>query len=258
MAFEQTLPGVEPATEPAPESPPPDGRAPWGYADIAMGIGVIIGALILLAPVAVAVQAVAGGDLNGDESETGIGMGVGFVLEAVLFLTAAFFSVRKYRLPLSALGLRRPKRGGYLFPVPLFFAAMIIIAVNSQIVSALGGDLEGNIPDETFDSTALIIMLGVLSLAMAPFVEETFFRGFVFGGLRGRWGVLGGALASGGLFALAHFTGVSGLALLPGIGAIGMMFALSYYYTGSLFAPIVAHFTFNLVSFLFGVLGVLD
>jgi len=253
MAFEQTLPPIEQIAGP----PDSGGRTPWGYADMAMAIGIVIGAVIIVSiPIIIIVGIMDGGELADDDEAVGaVDIGVSFVLEGLLLLAAALFTVRKYKLSWATLGLRPPTRGGFWFPLPVFFAAITIFGVYAVIVAAAGVDAEGNVPVETFDSTALIVLMGILALALAPFMEEVFFRGFLFGGLRGRWGVLGAAFGSGLLFALPHFSGLSSLSLLPVIGIIGMLFAWSYYYTGSLFAPIVAHFLFNLTSFVFGVLG---
>jgi hypothetical protein len=225
---------------------------------MAKAIGVVIGVLIvILIPIVIIIGIIAGGGLDDDDDAVAaMGIGLSFVLEGVLLVAAAMFSVGKYKLSWSSLGLRPPKRGGYWFPVALFFAALGVFGAYAAIMTALGVEAEGNVPEETFDSTLLIVLLGILSLGLAPFMEETFFRGFLFGGLRGRWGLAGAAIASGFLFGLVHFTGVDGLSLLPAIGIIGMVFAWGYYYTGSLFAPIIAHFGFNLVAFLFGVLEV--
>ncbi len=233
----------------------PRGRTPWGYADMAMAIAVVIGSVIvILIPIIIVIGLVTSGELEDeDDSVTAVTIGAGFLLEVVLLLAVALFTVRKYNLRWSALGFRSPKRGGYWFPVPIFIAAFVILLLNAGIASAVGADAEGNVSDELFDSTLLIVLFGILSLGLAPIMEETFFRGFLFGGLRGRWGLLGAAFASGLLFALAHFTGLSGLPLLPAIGMIGMLFAWSYHYTGSLFAPILAHFLFNLVGFVVAV-----
>ncbi len=240
---------------PTDEAAAPKGRTPWGYADMAMAIAVVIGSvIIILVPLIIIIGIVAGGEIeDDDESVTAVTIGTGFLLEALLLLAAALFSVRKYKLSWSSLGLRAPKRGGYWFPIPLSIAALGLFGVYVAIVTALGADVEGNVREDTFDSTLLIVLLGVLSLGLAPFMEETFFRGFLFGGLRGRWGLLGAAFASGLLFALPHYAGVDSLSLLPAIGIIGMLFAWGYYYTGSLFAPIIAHFGFNLVAFVVGV-----
>ncbi len=241
----------------AEEAAAPKDRTPWGYADMAMAIAVVVGSVfVVLIPILVVIALVTGGELEDeDESVTAVTIAAGFLLEVVLLLAVALFTVRKYNLRWSALGFRPPKRGGYWFPVPLFVAAFVILFVNAGIASAVGADVEGNVSDELFDSTLLIVLLGILSLGLAPIMEETFFRGFLFGGLRGRWGLLGAAFGSGLLFALAHFTGLSSLSLLPAIGMIGMLFAWSYHYTDSLFAPIGGHFLFNLAAFIFGVAG---
>ncbi len=233
-------------------------RTPWGYADMAMAIAVVVGSVIIvLIPMVIIIGVIGGGALDDDDGEVrAVGIAVSFLLEGLLLVAAALFSVGKYKLSWSSLGLRLPKRGGYWFPLPLFFAALVVLGLYAAIVDALGIDPEGNVPEDAFDSTAGIVFLGVLSLALAPFMEEVFFRGFLFGGLRGRLGLLGAAFASGLLFALPHYAGVGSLSLIPAIGIIGMLFAWGYYYTGSLLAPVVAHFMFNLTSFLFGVLEV--
>ena len=243
---------------PTDETAAPRDRTPWGYADMAMAIAVVIGSVIIvLIPIIFIIGIVAGGEIDDDdEPVTAVTIGAGFLLEAVLILAVALFTVRKYNLRWSELGFRLPKRGGYWFPVPIFLAAFALLLVNAGIASAVGADAEGNVSDELFDSALLIVLLGILSLGLAPIMEETFFRGFLFGGLRGRWGLLVAAIASGLLFALAHFTGLSSLPLLPAIGMIGMLFAWSYHYTGSLFAPIGGHFLFNLAAFIVGVSGV--
>jgi membrane protease YdiL (CAAX protease family) len=251
MEYERAFPPVQPVAEPAPQKRE---RSPWGYADMAKAIAVVVGALIVVSIPVIAVLSAVGGEMDDDdEAVVTAGIGLTFVLEGFLLLAAALFSVRKYDLSWSSLGLRPPRRGGYWFPLPLFFAALAILLSYGAIISALG--FEADTPDQP-DSIIAIVLLGILALALAPFMEEVFFRGFLFGGLRGRWGVVGAASATGLLFALVHFQGVSSLAVLPLIGIIGALFAWGYYYTGSLFASIVAHFFWNLMVFIFGVLEV--
>ena len=254
MAFEQTLPPIEQIEGP----PDSGGRTPWGYADMAMAIGIIIGGTILLGLPAAAVAAVIAGDVDKvatDHSALAVLLGANLLLELFLLVTVALFTVRKYKVSWAMVGLRLPERGSWWLPLALLGGALVVIWAYFAVIAALGVEPRSNIPDEAFHSVPLTVLVGILSLALAPFMEEVFFRGFLFGGLRGRWGVLGAAFGSGLLFALPHFSGLSSLSLLPVIGIIGMLFAWSYYYTGSLFAPIVAHFLFNLTSFVFGVLG---
>jgi len=98
--------------------------------------------------------------------------------------------------------------------------------------------------EDLFESRAVLPFVGVVTVLTTPVVEETFFRGFVFGGLR-RYGFFWAALSSGLLFSAAH---VSLGGLIP-LALVGMLFAWSYTRTGSLWTAIYAHLFFNLVSF---------
>ncbi|HET9475949.1 MAG TPA: CPBP family intramembrane glutamic endopeptidase, partial [Dehalococcoidia bacterium] len=111
-----------------------------------------------------------------------------------------------------------------------------------------GVEPETDLPDGVFDNAGPFLVLFFISVFVAPPVEEIFFRGFIFGGLRGRWGPLLAAVASGALFGLAHVGNPGTLYLLPPIGAVGMLFAFGYVYTGSIIPGIAAHFLFNLLQ----------
>ena len=245
MAFEQALPPVEPA--------PQRSRTPWGYADMAMAIGIAIGAVILVGAPAFVVALIIAGDFNvltDNDISMAILIGAAGVVEIALLIIATLFTVRKYNVSWAALGLCRPRRGGYWFPVPLLFAGTIILFLYVSIISAIGIEVEANVSKDLRDSTLRLTMVGITSLILAPFIEEVFFRGFLFGGLQGRWGVPRAALGSGLIFGLAHFAEPSSLAILPAIGMIGALFAWGYYYTGSLYVPIAAHFVWNLFTFI--------
>lgn len=82
---------------------------------------------------------------------------------------------------------------------------------------------------------------------VAPIVEETFFRGFVYGWMRRRLNVPAAAVLSGCFFALLHFQGVI---FLP-LAVLGIGLALLYEYSGSLLPGMVVHGLFNLVEIFF-------
>ncbi|HLV82017.1 MAG TPA: type II CAAX endopeptidase family protein, partial [Chthonomonadaceae bacterium] len=87
--------------------------------------------------------------------------------------------------------------------------------------------------------TPLDHLLLLLEAAMiAPFVEETMFRGLLYPALRARWGVTGGVMASAAIFALLHPT-------LPGqflpLWVLGIALALAYEWCGSLLPGILMH-----------------
>lgn len=86
------------------------------------------------------------------------------------------------------------------------------------------------------------LLLG--AAAVVPVVEETVFRGILYGAMRRRWSVPAAAAASAVIFAVGHpHTGIVGL--LPYV-AIGVALAWLYERTGSLVAPAAAHAAFNL------------
>lgn len=81
----------------------------------------------------------------------------------------------------------------------------------------------------------------------APLVEETFFRGALFGALRRRFGYWPGLLASAGFFAILHPQ--LPLGFLP-IALLGAVFAVLYDWRQSLVPGIVAHAVNNGLTFL--------
>ncbi len=96
-----------------------------------------------------------------------------------------------------------------------------------------------------------IVVIGVLTVAVVPVVEELVFRGlFLRGALRALQGAgpaLGPALAivlTGIVFGLAHLEALETL----GLAAFGMVLAYLAYRVGRLGPCILAHATFNLVA----------
>ena len=80
---------------------------------------------------------------------------------------------------------------------------------------------------------------------IAPFAEETFFRGFLFAGLRQYYPFWISAGVSGLLFGFIHFMPA---ALLP-LAAYGVMFAWLRERTGSIWPCIMAHMLVNSFGF---------
>lgn len=241
----------------APE--PPAGTIPWTLGDIGKAIGVVV--LVLIAtsiPASIVALALAGGDdIEKDPTALTVALGASVFLELALFFAAIHFSVRKYGASPAALGLRPPKRGGFWSSAGVGFGLVIAgLGVNFAYFAALslvGIEPDTDLPEEVFQDAGPLIVIGVLSLLFAPLMEEVFFRGFVFGGLRPRWGLLWAALASGLLFAVAHIGNPGTIYLIPPVAAIGAIFAWGYASTGSLLASFFAHFLFNLVAFGAGV-----
>jgi uncharacterized protein len=100
----------------------------------------------------------------------------------------------------------------------------------------------------------LVVVL-FLAAVSAPFAEELFFRGFIFGLYRRRQPLWLAYVVSGGLFAAAHvmpahmsLAQMSGLAI--GIFILGTLLAWTYQRTGSLYPGMLAHAVNNATGLL--------
>ena len=89
-----------------------------------------------------------------------------------------------------------------------------------------------------------MILTGVLAVVIAPLVEETLFRGYLYGVLKGHLGGIGAGLVTAVLFAAMHLN----LAALPALFVLALCLTVAYEATGSLLVNIFMHSFFNLTS----------
>ena len=175
-------------------------------------------------------------------------LGLTLLVEVAFLGSAVWFGARRYGRGWNVLGFCRPRRGWWT-PIAVLFGAYFVLGVYIAVMELSGlGDLtpESTLPEDVFDSPFALPLAGVLALLAAPLAEETFFRGFIFPGLRNRWGTLRAALASSLLFALLHFN----IGSIVPFTVIGLLLAWAYVVSGSLWMAIGAHFAFNAISFL--------
>jgi membrane protease YdiL (CAAX protease family) len=92
--------------------------------------------------------------------------------------------------------------------------------------------------------TLLTLAFAVLAVALAPFVEELTFRGFLFNAILRYTPVWVAATISGIVFGLSHG---SPSAFVPLAGS-GIVLAYVYYITGSLPASMLTHALFNAIN----------
>lgn len=130
-----------------------------------------------------------------------------------------------------------------------YFAALATVFVVNFLTTALSG----HPPKSENPVLALfagapswkIAMLGTLVVFIGPFFEEVIFRGWLFGGLREKWGDTPALLLSSALFALIHGDAPG----LPALFALGMIFGWVYRRSGSLWASITVHGFWNATTF---------
>jgi CAAX protease family protein len=98
---------------------------------------------------------------------------------------------------------------------------------------------------QTHPATAVLAIVGISVIVLAPLAEEAFFRGFIFQRLRSRYGVGWGIVISAAVFGLAHLIP---LIMLPIFG-LGILLASIVNARKSIVPSIFAHATFNAVGF---------
>lgn len=160
--------------------------------------------------------------------------------ELMLILPAWWLTIRKYQLPWRSLGLRKFD----LTTVAIGCGLMIFSFIFNFFynLALLFKGIHSPIEVESLFQTAaspwLIFLTGII---IAPLVEEIFFRGFLFTGLREKYGWIAAALISAGLFAAVHLQPLT----IPPIFLMGLIFAYLYQRTESIWPAVIMHFATN-------------
>lgn len=131
-------------------------------------------------------------------------------------------------------------------------AALVASIVVGLVLQQLGlrqNQLEGQFSFVRGAAPDEFLAIVVLGAGVAPFVEELFFRGYLFGLYARRQPLWVAYLASGLLFALPHVnpltsTLAENAGLVTSVFVLGSLLAWTYRRTGSLIPAIVAH-SFN-------------
>jgi membrane protease YdiL (CAAX protease family) len=163
--------------------------------------------------------------------------------EAVLLLPVWYLTIHKYGVGWADLGLRGFRLWAVGLGCGLMGLSLLFNLVYAAFLSLFNLQIQPDIA-VMFESTRFPLALLFGGAVVAPFVEEIFFRGFVFAGLRQRLGWKQAALASAGLFALAHFIPTS---LLP-ILILGLIFAFLYQLAGSIWPAVLMHMLTNTIA----------
>jgi membrane protease YdiL (CAAX protease family) len=139
----------------------------------------------------------------------------------------------------AALGWRRPLRpalGATLLAYLIYIGCAVVLTALIQpeqedVTRELGFN-EG-----VFGAIAA----GFLIIVAAPLSEEIFFRGFLFGGIRGKAPFAVAAIVSASIWGLFHYTGPDSWGVCLQLAVFGVILAWLYERTGSIWPTIALH-----------------
>ncbi len=167
-------------------------------------------------------------------------------IQSAIPIAAIYLVIIRWRgLSWSALGFRPAPRHWYGYAVLIALLTLPAVALVNLLTQGLVGvpfrnpQLDLLAPDG-FTWRGLIGMIVMVGI-VAPIVEEVVFRGLLYGWLRRHIGVAAGAVVSAVVFAAVHGIPV----LLPALAVTGLVLAIVYERSGSLWPPIIVHGIFN-------------
>lgn len=214
----------------------------WRMRHIVLGTLALIAISVALVPISLVVHVLGRDDL-----------GPAVILaaaaaEALIVLVVWRLAIRRYvQGGWAALGVRSPQSVlAYLLIPVILICSLGFTALYELVVTSIGLEslVPEGLPSETFGDGLLRVMTVSATVLVIPFVEELFFRGFLFTGLAARFGVLTGLVASAAVFAFAH---LDVRTMIP-IFVAGLLFGWAYQMTKTLWVPIAAHACQNLVA----------
>lgn len=230
---------------------PGPGWVPWRGGQVAIGLLLVALSVLLVSAIAFPL-----GDLVGRYKVAVVAWATSQLLGVILLAVVWYLGPRRYRVPVSSLGLtppHPPQTKAVLMTIGALGASLGATALYGWLVGLTNSNTLSppDIPrDIVFPGLAAVFSFQALAI-WTPVAEEVFFRGFVFAGLVPRLGLTRAMVASALIFSIFHLTP----GLLVPVFTTGILLAWLYYRTGSLWATILAHAGQNLVALLVTIYG---
>lgn len=239
---------LQPTFAESPLQPAPPENPAWNFWDVvlAMVAGLIALLIAGVAGAIVLAAVMASKHLKPEQIDADLR----FILPIQLAIYAGvigmmYHTIRvRYRQPFAA-GVRWnwPAHRIWVWP-----AAGLLLATVVQLAERVV-PMPNNMPIEKFFSTPLnAYLMGLLGVVIAPVVEELFFRGFLYPVVARRFGLIGGVLLTGAVFAVFH-AGQLGYTWAPLLIMlfVGVTLTAVRAVTKSVAASTLTHITYNFV-----------
>jgi uncharacterized protein len=239
---------------------PPDLRAPWGWLDlVVLAVLTIVGSFLLnlfLAAV-FAGYGLSPAKIRASPSEMGL---FTIVHQALLFLFLLGYLNAQIRASFAAPFWRTIGwRAFELSHIPRalryfgFIAGGFLLSAAVQAASIAFGNKTKVPMQALFQDRRSAMLLLLMAVFVAPVIEETIFRGYIYPVVARSWGMVAGVLFTGILFGLLHAPQLWGgwvqIALLV---VVGIVFTYARAVSRTVLASYLLHVSYNFfVSFAF-------
>jgi membrane protease YdiL (CAAX protease family) len=259
----QDFPGYPPPAQFQPEIAE-DLRVPWGWSDVAtFVIFALIAAVVVtrgLAQIAVSFLGVSSNVMFGDSMTTAKSVVV-LISQAVLDGGAILYLylmllVRSPAPFWRAIGWRQmPARATAV----QFLTRGAVLALIATFVSGYFNSKESLPIEQLLQARVSMTLFAVLGVLVAPIVEETIFRGFLYPVIARRLGVIAGVIITGILFGLMHAAQLwGGWGQIVLLIVVGVVLTWVRARTGTVTASYFVHLGYNglqLLGYLVYIIG---
>lgn len=172
------------------------------------------------------------------------------ILDALTVVFIIHFTVVRYKEGLVSLGLSVKNFfknvfygiAGYIATIPMLVGILIIISVIINVTKYVP---EKQHVVELFlkeKNLTFLVYTSIFASIVGPFIEELFFRGFMYNAFKKSIGIFWAALFTSGLFASLHANVVGFLPIM----VLGITLTYLYEKTGTLVSSITVHIMHNL------------
>ena len=230
-------------TGPRPPEPTGDelGRRLTAWKGV-IGFAVAVVAIIVASGIVAIPFALAGADLD-----SGGFIIVGTIVQDLMMIVAAYFVTADLGRPTArTFGLRPFKSSAFGWIFVALVAYLVLTSIYTVLVDPPSEQLPNGLEDAD-QNLLLAIATGTLLIVVAPFAEELFFRGFLYQAFRNSFGVLPGALLSAVIFGAIHLEFFK----LVQLAILGVILALLFEKTKSLWSPIMLHALNNTLAYIY-------
>lgn len=179
------------------------------------------------------------------------------VLAETISIGAVYIFVKCYHLPLSIIGLRKPRWSdiayGLAAVIPYYILYLLTVGVVSSLVTGLDVNQQQQIGFNNVHGMGPLIMTFISLAILPPLAEEIMVRGFLYSSLKKALPIIPAVILTSLIFAAAHLPegGAAGPLYIAALDTFVLSLVLIYLRekTGSLWSSITLHGIKNGIAF---------